>query len=564
MHTPDGAPCGLLNHLTLDCNVISSKADLSNVVDTLNNNGLISLEEESIPNYTCYTHVLLDGKVIGFVADDQVVEFVKNLRRLKLKEEMPSILEIGYVPKSNKATQYSAVYLMTTPCRMMRPVINLDTKEEEFIGIFEQVYLEIAVKEEERHELTTHQELRPTAMLSLLASLIPYSDFNQSPRNMYCCQMKKQTMGTACHSLKYRSENKMYTITTPQTPFCRNEIYDKFQLDEYPLGTNAVVAVISYTGYDMEDALILNKSSVERGFKDGSISRTLQYDLKELSKDNKSRFGRQEKDENLSKFLDVDGLPFLGTKLGYNDPICSYIDLTTLVTKVERYKYTEEVFVADVKLIGNEVGSEPLTKVVITLHIPRRPAIGDKFANRHGQKGVVSYLYSNENMPFTSLGITPDVIFNPHGFPSRMTIGQMLESMAGKVTCLDGKFKDSTPFKFSEDQAANEYYGELLKSADFNYYGTETMYSGIDGRPLNANIFIGVVYYIRLRHMVGDKYQVRSTGPIDHLTHQPVQGRKRCGGIRFGEMERDSLLAHGASFLLQDRLYNQSDKSSVS
>lgn len=285
-------------------------------------------------------------------------------------------------------TQYSAIYLITTPCRMMRPVINLDTKKEELIGIFEQVYLEIAIKEEERHELTTHQELRTTSMLSLLASLIPYSDFNQSPRNMYCCQMKKQTMGTACHSLKYRSENKMYTITTPQTPFCRNEIYDKFKLDEYPLGTNAVVAVISYTGYDMEDALILNKSSVERGFKNGSISRSVQYDLKELCKANKSRFGRQDKDENLNKFLDIDGLPYIGTKLKYNDPICSYIDLTTLVTKVERYKYTEEVFVSDVKLIGNGLGSEALSKVVITLHIPRRPTIGDKFANRCGQKGI--------------------------------------------------------------------------------------------------------------------------------------------------------------------------------
>lgn len=430
----------------MDCSIVSSNAELSNLDALLEKLGLIKLEETSIPDYTCYTHVLLDGRVIGFVADDGVLEFVRKLRKAKRKEEVPAVLEIGYVPKSNKPTQYSAIYLMSTPCRMMRPVMNLDTKREELIGIFEQVYLEIAVREEERHELTTHQELRPTAMLSLLASLIPYSDFNQSPRNMYCCQMKKQTMGTGCHSLKYRSENKMYTITTPQTPFCRNEHYDKYEFDEYPLGTNAVVAVISYTGYDMEDALILNKSSVERGFKSGSVSRSMRYDLKELSKENKSRFGRQETDENLCKFLDVDGLPYLGTKLKYNDPICSYIDLTTLVTKVERYRYTEEVFVSDVKLVGNELGSEPLSSVVITLHIPRQPAIGDKFANRHGQKGVVSYLYPNENMPFTSLGITPDVIFNPHGFPSRMTIGQMLESMAGKVTCLDGKFKVSKQF----------------------------------------------------------------------------------------------------------------------
>lgn len=212
VHTPDGAPCGLLNHLTLDCQIISDKPDFKTIIDDkLNSLGVIRLDDdesiESIPDFTSYTHVLLDGKVIGFIEDSQVLEFVKKLRRIKKKETVLSILEIGYVPKSNKTTQYPAIYLMTTPCRMMRPVTNLDTKKEELIGIFEQVYLEIAIKEEEKYELTTHLELRPTAMLSLLASLIPYSDFNQSPRNMYCCQMKKQTMGTACHSLKYRSEN---------------------------------------------------------------------------------------------------------------------------------------------------------------------------------------------------------------------------------------------------------------------------------------------------------------------------------------------------------------------
>jgi DNA-directed RNA polymerase I subunit RPA2 len=164
-------------------------------------------------------------------------------------------------------------------------------------------------------------------------------------------------------------------------------------------------------------------------------------------------------------------------------------------------------------------------------------------------------------MPFTESGMVPDIIFNPHGYPSRMTIGMMIETMAGKSAALHGLCHDATPFTFSEDNPAVDYFGKLLLKAGYNYFGNERMYSGLSGREFEADIFFGVVYYQRLRHMVSDKFQVRTTGPIDILTHQPVKGRKRAGGIRFGEMERDSLLAHGSSFLLQDRLLNCSDRS---
>lgn len=576
VHTPDGEPCGLLNHLAIDCSVLAEQPpidDLANILEKLGMHSIYSKTASSTPIRDC-TVVVLNGCVLGHVPDEQIDDFVHQLRVLKSRQSskefkrlggrVTPMLEIGHVSKTTAATQYPGVFLFASPHRMMRPVTNLSTNRCELIGIFEQVYLEIAVCEEEQQPTTTHVEIRQTAMLSLLAGMIPYPDFNQSPRNMYCCQMTKQTMGTATQSLRYKSETKMYSITTPQTPFCRTRFYDAYNMDQYPIGTNAVVAVISYTGYDMEDALILNKAAVERGFKNGVITKSQTFDLNEMCKENKSvRFGRLESDTSLAGMIDMDGLPLLGRALHYDDPICSYIDPNTGKTKVERYRSTEVAYVTDVKVVGHANGRDPMTKIIVTLHIPRRPAIGDKFANRHGQKGVVSYLYPNENMPFSNQGIIPDVIFNPHGFPSRMTIGQMLESMAGKVACVDGKVKDATPFEFSESNVASDHYGEELKKAGFNYYGTETMYSGIDGRPLNADIFMGVIYYIRLRHMVGDKYQVRSTGPIDPLTHQPVKGRKRCGGIRFGEMERDSLLAHGASFLLHDRLYNQSDRNMV-
>lgn len=198
-------------------------------------------------------------------------------------------------------------------------------------------------------------------------------------------------------------------------------------------------------------------------------------------------------------------------------------------------------------------------------HFPlqRNPSVGDKFASRAGQKGILSQKWPAEDLPFTETGLIPDIVFNPHGFPSRMTIAMMIETMAGKSAALHGLVHDATPFRFSEKNTAIDYFGQLLNAGGYNYYGTERVYSGIDGREMTADIFMGVVHYQRLRHMVSDKWQVRSTGAIDNVTHQPVKGRKRGGGVRFGEMERDALIAHGASFLLQDRLLHCSDKISV-
>jgi len=220
-------------------------------------------------------------------------------------------------------------------------------------------------------------------------------------------------------------------------------------------------------------------------------------------------------------------------------------------------------------MLGNVAGSGNVhraqggaERASLTLRVPRRPQIGDKFSSRHGQKGVLSILWPQEDMPFTESGITPDVIINPHAFPSRMTIGMLIESMAGKSGALHGFFQDATPFSFHEtgDKLAVDYFGEQLQASGYNYYGSEALYSGVSGCIMKADMYIGVVFYQRLRHMVSDKSQVRATGGVNQLTRQPIKGRKVGGGIRFGEMERDSLLSHGASFLLNDRLMNCSDR----
>ena len=398
--------------------------------------------------------------------------------------------------------------------------------------------------------------------------------------------MGKQTMGTPGMTLKYRSDNKMYKLQTGQTPVVRPPLYNEYGLDNFPNGTNAVVAVISYTGYDMDDAMILNKSAHERGFGHGDIYKTKKIDLTEGTRQGK---GRSQAISSIFGFatggiikaqwmttLDKDGLADVGLKVKTGDIIAASHTVTwdplagemgeyvnrDGVTHLHRYKDDEDAFIEEVKLIGNESGSkEPCQAISIRFRIPRSPVIGDKFSSRHGQKGVCSQKWPAIDMPFTESGMQPDVIINPHAFPSRMTIGMFIESLAGKSGALHGLAQDSTPFKFKDKpgETAIEYFGHQLKQAGYNYYGNEPMYSGITGEELAADIYVGVVYYQRLRHMVNDKFQVRTTGPVTPLTGQPIKGRQKGGGIRVGEMERDSLLAHGTAFLLQDRLMNCSD-----
>ncbi|XP_061601035.1 DNA-directed RNA polymerase I subunit RPA2 [Cololabis saira] len=565
VHTPDGEPCGLMNHMTASCEIVAQVAPTNSLPALLCSLGVTPVDGSPGRAFSdCYS-VVLDGAVVGWVETDLAPMVVDSLRRFKVLREktVPSWMEIVLVPKTGKASLYPGLYLFTTPCRMMRPVQNLSLGQQELIGTFEQLYMNVAVFEKEVEAgVTTHQELFPHSMLSVVANFIPYSDHNQSPRNMYQCQMGKQTMGFPLHSFMDRSDNKLYRLQTPQSPLVRPYMYDHYDLDNYPSGTNAIVAVISYTGYDMEDAMIVNKSSWERGFAHGSIYKTELIDLAEKMKGvNCVVFGVKPGDPKVKDRLDADGLPHIGATLQYGDPFYSYINLNTGQTFVNYYKSQEACVVDNIKVCSNDAGSGPFKRVCITVRVPRNPTIGDKFASRHGQKGILSRLWPAEDMPFTESGMAPDILFNPHGFPSRMTIGMLIESMAGKSGALHGLSHDATPFTFSEENSALEHFGEMLRAGGYNYYGTERLYSGVSGLELEADIFIGVVYYQRLRHMVSDKFQVRTTGARDKVTNQPVGGRNIQGGIRFGEMERDALLAHGSAFLLHDRLFNCSDRS---
>lgn len=569
--------------------------------------------------------VMLDGNVLGSVHISLASSMVAHLRGIKAaklaleenltpgaitmelekdQEAVPSHLEIAHIPFEQGGT-YPGVFLFSHAARFMRPVRQIHSGAAELLGTLEQHNMSIRCPDGgpggSRGLNFSHEEFSPQSMLSLVASLTPYSDFNQSPRNMYQCQMAKQTMGTPTQVLEHRTDNKLYRLQTPQTPITRTDRYSEYGMDEFPNGTNAIVAVLAYTGYDMEDAMILNKSSVERGFAHASLYKTetvnfrqdrgsdLRFGTERAKQDPRNavkvvgafgnKFPQMVPSSNAShgvrskgihptehhtesQTIDSEGLPHVGAAIWPGQSYYSAVDNLTGRSKLGKLKGEETAVVDQVSIIGHPKDKN-IRQANIKLRFNRNPVIGDKFSSRHGQKGVLSRLYDDIDMPFCeSTGMRPDLIINPHAFPSRMTIGMLIESLTGKAGALNGQFVDATPFQNSDSDTQVhpcEDFAKALEEAGFARNGGETLISGVTGEPFPVDIYVGVVYYQRLRHMVSDKFQVRSTGAINPLTRQPIKGRKFGGGIRFGEMERDSLLAHGAAYLLHDRLHSCSD-----
>nr|AOE43175.1 RNA polymerase I second largest subunit [Cavenderia deminutiva] len=580
VHTPDGAPCGLLNHLSSNCLVTKDPLQEKDIFESakalpafLMSHGVTSIDMAATTFSPRSLSVILNGRILGMVEEHTVEELVQTLRYLRSvgHEAVPSTLEVAYAPPTKKGEvaggQFPGLYLFSGGARLMRPVTNLRSGKQELIGPQEQLYMNIAVYPEEvKAGITTHVELSPTAMLSVIANLTPFSDYNQSPRNMYQCQMAKQTMGTPMHSYPYRSDNKLFKIQNPQKPIVRTINQTKYHVNDYAHGCNAVIAVISNTGYDMEDAMIINKSAYERGFGHGSVYKTEFVDLDEGKlrvEMGKTMVARPDfATDGLDEFVDRDGLPVVGKLYTVGEVLYTFVSSVDGRQISKMYKGKEDAYVEEVKILGGSTSMRAAThisKFTIKYRFNRNPVIGDKFSSRHGQKGVLSQLWPEVNMPFSESGLKPDVIINPNAFPSRMTIGMLVEILAAKAGAVHGRFQEGTAFSFDEKRTAIQYFGEQLAKAGYNYYGNEPMYSGTGGEPFHADIFFGVCYYQRLRHMVKDKYQVRATGKVNALTRQPIKGRKVGGGIRFGEMERDSMLAHGTSFCLNDRLMKSSD-----
>lgn len=571
VHTPDGAPCGLLNHLAKNCIVLNEMPENpQGIFQALIRLGMTPTQNIAPVPYSQCLEVVLDGGLVGYIRKNEAEKFANKLRILKTQGEIFKYTEIVHIPGRKYGGQYPGLFLATGVSRMLRPVINLDTHTIEYVGTLEQLYLNVAVTPEDIEEgVHTHLEIDKTTIFSNIGKLVPFSDCNPIPRNMYQCQMGKQTMGTPFHNFAAQTTNKAYRLQYPQVPLVRNAHYDDINMEEFCMGFNAVVAIISYTGYDMEDAMILNKCSMERGLAHGEIYKTEIVDLAVMQGGNKMKyslgetnfvFRRNPLDATQKNFLDSSGLPYPGAQLQEGDPYYCMYDLNQRTYRTTTYK-GEDCVVDKCGIMAANLNLGECQRASITIRVKRNPIIGDKFASRSGQKGIMSRLYPTEDLPFSERGIMPDIIFNPHGIPSRMTAGKLIELVAGKSAAEFGLSFNSTPFKFSDENPAVDYFGKILEKAGFNYYGEDVLYSGTDGRMLEVEIFEGVIYYQRLRHMTADKWQVRATGAMDLTLRQPVKGRKRGGAIRVGEMERDCLISHGAAYNLKDRLMDCSDIS---
>ncbi|KAK9353950.1 hypothetical protein V1523DRAFT_409704 [Lipomyces doorenjongii] len=418
----------------------------------------------------------------------------------------------------------------------------------------------------------THCEIHPSMILGICASIIPFPDHNQSPRNTYQSAMGKQAMGVYLTNYGVRMDTMANILYYPQKPLATTRSMEFMKFRELPAGQNAIVAILCYSGYNQEDSVIMNQSSIDRGLFRSLFFRSYMDQEKRVGMAVVEEFEKPIRGNTLRMKhgtydkLDDDGLIAPGVRVSGEDIIIGKTapippeteelgQRTQFHTKRDvstPLRSTESGIVDQVLLTTN---GEGLRFVKIRMRTTKVPQIGDKFASRHGQKGTIGVTYKHEDMPFTAEGIVPDLIINPHAIPSRMTVAHLIECLLSKVSSLSGLEGDATPFTDVTVDAVSK----LLREHGYQSRGFEVMYNGHTGKKLMAQVFLGPTYYQRLRHMVDDKIHARARGPVQILTRQPVEGRSRDGGLRFGEMERDCMIAHGAAAFLKERLFEASD-----
>ena len=598
--TPEGSNCGLVKNLALSA-IISVSVSSAEIVEKLFELGVEHVDEANENLKRIGARVFVDGQLVGYVEDGG--HLANTLRTMRRSGKIhPHVGVYLYSSLNDNATR--RLYISCNSGRVLRPLIivrdgrSLITDEiiekiqKKFLSwtdLLHTGFLELVDANEEENCYVdiaadiidpshTHLEVFPSSILGVGASIIPYPEHNQSPRNTYESAMAKQSLGFSTPLMNASTYVRQHLMLYPQTPMVSTKAINLLGLDDRPTGQNAIVAVLPYEGYNIEDAVVFNKSAVDRGFGRTFFYRVYEAEAKQYPGGMKDNFELPSSDENIRgyrgekayRLLEQDGAIMHEAVVVGGDIL---IGRTSPPRFMEEYREFEvkgpyrrdtsigvrpsENGVVDTVIMTQSVEGGKMFK--IRVRDMRIPEIGDKFASRHGQKGVVGMLVSQEDLPYSENGIVPDVMINPHAFPSRMTVGQFLESLGGKAAALRGRIVDGSAFLGEKlDQLK-----DVLQDYGFKFTGKEVMYDGRTGKKFPADVYVGVVYYQKLHHMVADKIHSRARGQVQMLTKQPTEGRARGGGLRFGEMERDCLIAYGASMMLKDRLLEESDKAEI-